>query len=649
MHRTESEPRDTKLQSTRDADHTIRGVGSDGVFCCPECGAVLRLEQGNEIEGEGRTTLPGMPSSSSVVQSRDAEPPYVAHAQVQQDASTALAPERPGTAATSSSTISYLGPTALSSTAAYLGTSVFVNTTAPSAPVAPSTPVEYAPLPQSSEDPGALGLIDDPADLAPADTDEPTRVTRTNNLLPQVPVLPPPPPLVAEELARRASLGLPLPVLPPPPAASETVTEADGEVEDLEALLASQRSPQLSQQDAAAPVDPSSTSDAAERRMKHPLPVPHPVFASVPIRRSDASTTPLAGAAGVQIEGPTAPMPPVQANATAEAPATANLGVVQYPAPLPIVEPDPTQASNTLEPSTEAQQVPAAELSAEAPQVPAAERSAEARQVPAAVTESVTAPSSSVSVIPIGNRHAQPLFSDAPLTRDEVAIPHKRQRSSRALWLSLLVVGGGALVLQQRMKSPENTASTTSPVVSVVLAAQPMTQPEAKAAQPEAKLETPPASEQVPVTEESKPTKPLQAASKASSLTARVNSVREPLPASNAKLTPGSKPNSSDDEDEDSDKATTTEEPTFDADAAAEALQGAAESASSCRQASDPSGVAVVTITFAPSGRVTTANISGPPFVGTATGSCIAATLRRAKVPPFKGKLVTVRKTVTIR
>jgi hypothetical protein len=46
---------------------------------------------------------------------------------------------------------------------------------------------------------------------------------------------------------------------------------------------------------------------------------------------------------------------------------------------------------------------------------------------------------------------------------------------------------------------------------------------------------------------------------------------------------------------------------------------------------------------------VTSANIGGPPFAGTPTGGCIAATLRRARVPAFEGDMVTVRKTVEIR
>jgi hypothetical protein len=87
----------------------------------------------------------------------------------------------------------------------------------------------------------------------------------------------------------------------------------------------------------------------------------------------------------------------------------------------------------------------------------------------------------------------------------------------------------------------------------------------------------------------------------------------------------------------------------FDRAAAASALSNAAAEASACRKDGDPSGVASVTVTFAPSGRVTSAKLSGPPFAGTATGGCIAATLRRAKIPAFDGELMTVAKTIVVQ
>ncbi len=86
----------------------------------------------------------------------------------------------------------------------------------------------------------------------------------------------------------------------------------------------------------------------------------------------------------------------------------------------------------------------------------------------------------------------------------------------------------------------------------------------------------------------------------------------------------------------------------FDKAAASSALGGAMGQAAGCKQSGDPSGVAHVQVTFAPSGRVTVANISGPPFAGTATGGCIARAFKTASVPPFAGDPVTVSKTVQI-
>lgn len=87
----------------------------------------------------------------------------------------------------------------------------------------------------------------------------------------------------------------------------------------------------------------------------------------------------------------------------------------------------------------------------------------------------------------------------------------------------------------------------------------------------------------------------------------------------------------------------------FDRSAAVTALTAAALQASECKKPNDPSGTASVTVIFAPSGRVTSATLSGPPFAGTQTGGCIAASLRRARVPAFAGDSVTVSKTVNVR
>lgn len=86
----------------------------------------------------------------------------------------------------------------------------------------------------------------------------------------------------------------------------------------------------------------------------------------------------------------------------------------------------------------------------------------------------------------------------------------------------------------------------------------------------------------------------------------------------------------------------------FDPGAASSAMQAAAANAASCREPGTPAGTVRVSVTFAPTGRATTALVSGA-FAGTSVGGCIARTFRAARVEPFEGNLVTVHKTVTIR
>ncbi len=95
-----------------------------------------------------------------------------------------------------------------------------------------------------------------------------------------------------------------------------------------------------------------------------------------------------------------------------------------------------------------------------------------------------------------------------------------------------------------------------------------------------------------------------------------------------------------------SEEATAPSLPPFDKSAARLALDVAGARAQSCRQASDPAGSARIIVTFAPSGRVTTATVSGAPYAGTATGGCVATAFRGAAVPAFAGPAITVTKTV---
>ncbi|WP_437498380.1 protein kinase domain-containing protein [Sorangium sp. So ce1099] len=87
----------------------------------------------------------------------------------------------------------------------------------------------------------------------------------------------------------------------------------------------------------------------------------------------------------------------------------------------------------------------------------------------------------------------------------------------------------------------------------------------------------------------------------------------------------------------------------FDRSAASKVLGDAALAAKSCKSASGPRGTGRIKVVFEPGGRATFAQVQGPPFAGTAVGSCVNGVfLKRAQVPPFDGPLVIVSKSFSI-
>jgi predicted Zn finger-like uncharacterized protein len=88
--------------------------------------------------------------------------------------------------------------------------------------------------------------------------------------------------------------------------------------------------------------------------------------------------------------------------------------------------------------------------------------------------------------------------------------------------------------------------------------------------------------------------------------------------------------------------------PPFSKASAISALSAAASAANSCKKPGGPTGGGKATVTFAPSGRVTTATVAGGSFAGTPVGGCIASVFRRAHVPAFSGSSVTVSKSFSV-
>jgi hypothetical protein len=274
----------------------------------------------------------------------------------------------------------------------------------------------------------------------------------------------------------------------------------------------------------------------------------------------------------------------------------------------------------------------------------------------------IAAPDSSALVAPpeapeAAGESPKRASTPTPSTSDAQARPSPEKKSSRAIPIVLLSLGAaGAFALAFRSQMPDTSkppaaesraaeapAPETAAAPAPTPAPTPAPDPGATAA-PAPDPTTPPApatpTPAVTTTGATAPAAPSPSPKAVAAASPPVATSTAAKPAITAPA-PGAPPPTA--------PTSTKAEGPFNQDAARAALASAVSQASACRKPGDPSGVAAVTITFSPSGRVTSATIAGPPFAGTPTGGCIAATLRRARVPPFTGEMVTVRKTVEIQ
>lgn len=109
------------------------------------------------------------------------------------------------------------------------------------------------------------------------------------------------------------------------------------------------------------------------------------------------------------------------------------------------------------------------------------------------------------------------------------------------------------------------------------------------------------------------------------------------------------KPDSSDTKKPDSSVMPSSGGAPFSVSAAQVALTQAAANAAGCAKPGGPTGSGKAQVTFASSGRVTSANVTTPPFAGTSVGGCVASVFRRARVPAFSGNPVTVSKSFSVK
>ncbi len=81
--------------------------------------------------------------------------------------------------------------------------------------------------------------------------------------------------------------------------------------------------------------------------------------------------------------------------------------------------------------------------------------------------------------------------------------------------------------------------------------------------------------------------------------------------------------------------------------AALAALGKAAGAGPRCRRGDGPFGTGQATVTFAPSGRVSSASVS-EPFAGTSAGQCVVEAFREARIPAFRGSPVTLKRSFVV-
>ncbi len=202
-------------------------------------------------------------------------------------------------------------------------------------------------------------------------------------------------------------------------------------------------------------------------------------------------------------------------------------------------------------------------------------------------------------------------------------------------WLPIIgAIGGLAIIALLLVLLLGRRREGTTPSAEVSASATPVavpTTPEKLPQEPAPKAEEAPAASTSPppstsAASESKPPAKAVVASSGGSAKAAENSKKkaeEPIPAG------------------------ASDAPPFSKSAAISGLTAAAMAASACKKPGGPTGTGKATVTFAPSGRVTTATVGGG-FAGTAVGGCVASGFRKAHVPPFSGSAVTVSKSFTI-
>jgi len=251
---------------------------------------------------------------------------------------------------------------------------------------------------------------------------------------------------------------------------------------------------------------------------------------------------------------------------------------------------------------------------------------------PAASTPLVPAPAIAAAFAAPAQPSAAPSGAARPSAAGVPEWPEERKNRAPlilGLVIVLIAIGGGVYALK-------SASDDKLPPPATISALPPATPPTTHAAEPSAQTAEPPAAQTPP----SAPPGTGQAAGTSRSA---LDMPSGPLSAT---------PNAGFAEQfangaRNADKGGTGQR--FDPNAANRALASAAFETAKCKEAGGPTGLATVVVTFDPSGKAASAVVSDPPFAGTSSGACIAATMKRATVPPFSGLPGTATKIISIQ
>lgn len=467
--------------------------------------------------------------------------------------------------------------------------------------------------------------------------------------------------------AKLAPQGFPEPPPPPPPAAHavETLDSDDWEIAETPALAAIEAAPEsvddFEELPPSVPPEeelPSSTGTPSLKALTH-----HEEETAQPRVDDFLANMTAAMNGGIMMGAPTIDVSDLSPAAPSVEPSI-DMSAFDIPLEgkktLPLFGVDDESDASTLPPPVTK---PGPTGTSPMLLVPAA-ATAQARR-PAA------APSSAGSLSPTA-REAKPPVServDTPRSRRNVIAPAtksvpppapERQRSLLAAPLLLAVAAAAGLLIWKRAAPPADDslarAERETPQQAAPAAPEPVAAAEPAVSVAEAAPPSPALAED-DMTFETVKAPAAQAGPAISREPAAATAAPGAAPGSEPKpqAMPEPKPAAPEANEEPTAEPRPAREPPaepsgpFDRAAASAALTTSAAQASGCRKEGDPTGVASVVVTFAPSGRVTSANISGPPFAGTPTGGCIAGALRKARIPAFEGERVTVSKTVVIQ